>query len=88
MKCSFCTFDHQPTNPNLLKAHAEAEQVDGKTNGKVPVVVFRDGDFLIVEEALEGEQVYFFNIQDTLAKIEQESVVVEEVVVEEEPVEE
>lgn len=83
MKCSFCTFNQVETNPNVLKAHAEVEQLEGKTNGKVPVVVFRDGDFLIVEEALEGEQTYFFNIQNNLP-----NVVVEEPVVEEAPVEE
>jgi hypothetical protein len=71
MKCSFCTYDHQPTNPNLLKAHAELELLEGKTNGKVPQVVFRDGDFLIVEEPLEGEQTYFFNILDVITKEEE-----------------
>jgi hypothetical protein len=71
MKCSFCTYNHQPTNPILLKAHAELEQLEGKTDGKVPVIVFRDGDFIIVKEAEEGEQTFFFNIQDILPKEEE-----------------
>lgn len=82
MKCSFCSFEQQPTNHVALKAHAELEQIEGKTNGKVPVVVFRDGDFLIVEEAEEGEQTHFFNIQDKLEKptiiVAEEEPVVEE----------
>jgi hypothetical protein len=58
MKCSFCTFNHTPETLPLLKMHAHECMVEGRTNGLTPVVVWREGSFVLVAEAEEGEQVY------------------------------
>jgi hypothetical protein len=65
MKCSFCTYDHKPENPFILKAHAEQDILDGKTRGIIPVAVWRDGGFLLVEAPEDGEQVYEIGIVDS-----------------------
>jgi hypothetical protein len=64
MKCSFCTYDHKPDNPLLLKAHAEGDILEGKTYGIIPVTVWRDGGFLLVEKAEDDERVYEIGIID------------------------
>lgn len=65
MKCSFCTYDHKPENPFILKAHAEQDILEGKTRGIIPVVVWRDGAFVLVEAAEDGEQLYDIGIIDS-----------------------
>jgi len=65
MKCSFCTYNHKPENPFILKAHAEQDILWGKTRGIIPVVVWRDGGFVLVESAEEGEQLYDIGIVDS-----------------------
>jgi hypothetical protein len=64
MKCSFCTYDQKPDSLFLLKAHAEEDILEGKTRGVIPVAVWRDGEFLIVEEAKDDERVYEIGIID------------------------
>jgi hypothetical protein len=85
MKCSFCTYDHQPANPILLKAHAETCILEGNTGGIIPVVVWRDGSFILVREAGEEEQTYDFGIVDS--RPPEEEVIASETVYEE-PLEE
>jgi hypothetical protein len=65
MKCSFCTYNHKPENPFILKAHAEQDILEGKTRGIVPVVVWEDGGFLLVESAEDGRQTYDIGIVDS-----------------------
>jgi hypothetical protein len=65
MKCSFCTYNHKPENPFILKAHAEQDILEGKTRGIIPVVVWDDGGFLLVEEAEDGQQTYNIGIVDS-----------------------
>lgn len=65
MKCSFCTYNHKPENPFILKAHAEQDILEGKTRGNIPLVVWRDGGFFLVENAEEGEQIYDIGIVDS-----------------------
>ena len=64
MRCSFCTYDHKPENPFILKAHAEQDIMEGKTRGIIPVVVWDNGGFLLVEEA-DGRQTYDIGIVDS-----------------------
>jgi hypothetical protein len=64
MRCSFCTYDHKPENPFILKAHAEQDIMEGKTRGIIPVVVWDDGGFLLVEAA-DGRQIYDIGIVDS-----------------------
>ena len=64
MRCSFCTYDHKPENPFILKAHAEQDIMEGKTRGIIPVVVWDDGGFLLVESA-NGRQTYDIGIVDS-----------------------
>ena len=66
MRCSFCTYDHKPENPFILKAHAEQDIMEGKTRGIIPVVVWEDGGFLLVEAA-DGRQTYEIGIVDSRA---------------------
>ncbi len=72
MRCSFCTYNHKPENPFILKAHAEQDILEGKTRGIIPVVVWDDGGFLLVEEAKEGQQTYNIGIVDSRPKIEED----------------
>ena len=65
MRCSFCTYNHKPENPFILKAHAEQDILEGKTRGIVPVVVWEDGGFLLVESAEDGRQTYDIGIVDS-----------------------
>jgi len=65
MRCSFCTYDHKPENPFILKAHAEQDILEGKTRGIIPVAVWRDGGFLLVVKAEDGEQIYEIGIVDS-----------------------
>jgi hypothetical protein len=64
VRCSFCTYDHKPENPFILKAHAEQDIMEGKTRGIIPVVVWDDGGFLLVESA-NGRQTYDIGIVDS-----------------------
>jgi hypothetical protein len=72
MRCSFCTYNHKPENPFILKAHAEQDILEGKTRGIIPVVVWDDGGFLLVESAEEGQQTYDIGIVDSRPKIEED----------------
>ena len=65
MKCSFCTYDHKPENPFILKAHAEQDILEGKTQGMIPLVVWRDGGFVLVREAEADERIYDIGIVDS-----------------------
>lgn len=64
MRCSFCTYDHKPENPFILKAHAEQDIMEGKTRGIIPVAVWDNGGFLLVEAA-DGRQTYDIGIVDS-----------------------
>jgi hypothetical protein len=64
MRCSFCTYDHKPENPFILKSHAEQDIMEGKTRGIIPVVVWDNGGFLLVESA-DGRQTYDIGIVDS-----------------------
>lgn len=64
MRCSFCTYDHKPENPFILKAHAEQDILEGKTRGIIPVVVWDNGGFLLVESA-DDRQIYDIGIVDS-----------------------
>ena len=64
MKCSFCTYNHKPENPFILKAHAEQDILEGRTRGIIPVAVWEDGGFLLVESA-DGRQTYDIGIVDS-----------------------
>ena len=68
MRCSFCTYNHKPENPFILKAHAEQDILEGKTRGIIPVVVWDDGGFLLVESAEEGQRIYDIGIVDSRPK--------------------
>ena len=72
MKCSFCTYNHKPENPFILKAHAEQDILEGKTRGIIPVVVWDDGGFLLVESAKEGQHTYDIGIVDSRPKFEED----------------
>jgi hypothetical protein len=71
MRCSFCTYNHKPENPFILKAHAEQDIMEGITRGIIPVVVWDDGGFLLVESA-NGRQTYDIGIVDSRPKIEED----------------
>jgi hypothetical protein len=71
MRCSFCTYNHKPENPFILKAHAEQDIMEGKTRGIIPVVVWDDGGFLLVESA-DGRQTYYIGIVDSRPKVEED----------------
>jgi hypothetical protein len=64
VRCSFCTYNHKPENPFILKAHAEQDIMEGITRGIIPVVVWDDGGFLLVESA-DGRQTYDIGIVDS-----------------------
>jgi hypothetical protein len=71
VRCSFCTYDHKPENPFILKAHAEQDIMEGKTRGIIPVVVWDNGGFLLVESA-DGRQTYDIGIVDSRPKFEED----------------
>ena len=71
MRCSFCTYNHKPENPFILKAHAEQDILEGKTRGIIPVVVWDDGGFLLVESA-DGRETYDIGIVDSRPKFEED----------------
>ncbi len=70
MRCSFCTYGQKPENLFLLRAHAEQEIFEENTRGSIPVVVWRDSEFYLVEKAKDGEQVYEIGIIDPRPKEE------------------
>jgi len=70
MKCSFCSYSHKPDNPQLLRAHAELDIIEGKTRDIIPVVVWREGEFWLVEKAEDGEGVFSIGIVDSRPTIE------------------
>jgi len=71
VRCSFCTYNHKPENPFILKAHAEQDILEGKTRGIIPVVVWDDGGFLLVESA-DGRETYDIGIVDSRPKFEED----------------
>ena len=71
MRCSFCTYNHKPENPFILKAHAEQDILEGRTRGIIPVVVWDDGGFLLVESA-DGRETYDIGIVDSRPKVEED----------------
>jgi hypothetical protein len=75
MKCSFCSYNHKPDNPQFLKAHAELDILEGKTGGVVPVVVWRDGEFLLVSKENDGETVYSIGLVDPRPLVEDEETI-------------
>lgn len=64
MRCSFCTYEHKPDSPSLLRSHAEEDIIQGVTRGIIPVVVWRDDGFLLVETAEDDERIYEIGIID------------------------
>lgn len=64
MRCNFCSYSHKPDNPQLLRAHAELDIIEGKTRDIIPVVVWREGEFWLVEKAADGETVFPIGIID------------------------
>ena len=64
MKCTFCTYDYTPDNFPMLKAHAEKDILEGITRGIIPVVVWRDGTFILVKEAESNDRVFDIDIVD------------------------
>jgi len=72
VRCSFCTYNHKPENPFILKAHAEQDILEGKTRGIIPVVVWDDGGFLLVEAAKDGQETYDIGIVDSRPKIKED----------------
>jgi hypothetical protein len=64
MRCSFCSYSHKPDNPQLLRAHAELDIIEGRTNNSIPVVVWRDGEFWLIEKAKDGEAIFPIGIID------------------------
>ena len=53
-------------------AHAEQDILEGKTRGIIPVVIWEDGGFLLVESAEEGERTYDIGIVDSRPKFEED----------------
>jgi hypothetical protein len=84
MKCSFCTYEHKPDNLSLLKSHAEADILEGTTRGIIPVVVWRDGEFFLVEKAEDKEPAFGIGITDP-SSVEEVDLGFEPVPDEEEP---
>jgi len=72
MKCSFCTYNHKPENPFILKAHAEQDILEGVTRGIIPSVVWRDGEFTLTLTPAEDEQTYDMGIVDSRPKPEED----------------
>ena len=72
MRCSFCTYNHKPENPFILKAHAEQDILEGRTRGIIPVVIWENGGFLLVESAEEGQHIYDIGIVDSRPKVEED----------------
>jgi hypothetical protein len=64
MKADFSNWSHSPDNFIILKKYAETAIADGSTLGKIPSVVWRDGEFTLTLSPLEGEQVYEVGITD------------------------
>lgn len=58
MKC-LCGYNQSPNNTKVLATHMQDCMVSGKLKGLVPdpVVVWRDGELMVVKEAEEGETV-------------------------------
>jgi hypothetical protein len=68
MKADFSNWNHKPENPVILKAYAETAILEGVTGGKVPVVVWRDGEATLTLTPQEGEQIYDFKIVSPLVE--------------------
>ena len=64
MKADFSNWTQKPENPVILRAYAENALIEGITGGKVPVVVWRDGEATLTLTPLEGESIYDFGIVD------------------------
>jgi hypothetical protein len=64
MKADFSNWSQSPDNFVTLKRYAESAIVDGSTLGKIPSVVWRDGQFTLTLSPLEDEQVYEIGIID------------------------
>ena len=64
MKADFSNWSLSPDNFVALKRYAEEAIVEGVTHGKIPSVVWRDGEFTLTLFPLEGEQIYDAGIVD------------------------
>ena len=64
MKADFSNWSLSPDNFVALKRYAESAIVEGVTHGKIPSVVWRDGQFTLTLSPLEGEQIYEAGIID------------------------
>jgi hypothetical protein len=64
MKADFSNWSLSPDNFVALKRYAESAIVEELTRGKIPIVVWRDGQFTLTLSPLEGEQVYEIGIAD------------------------
>jgi hypothetical protein len=64
MKADFSNWTHSPDNFIILRKYAETAIIEGTTLGKIPTVVWRDGEFTLTLSPLEGEQVYEVGITD------------------------
>lgn len=87
MKClPECNYSELPNNTHMLRRHMEVCSIDGALKDvESPDVVWRDGEFVVVRQAEEGEQTYNSDVQ-FVKPILPEVKAVE--VPEEEPVEE
>lgn len=56
MKC-LCGYSHSPNNTVVLKKHIEDCMVAGPLQTLEPVVIWRDGEFQVVVEASETDQI-------------------------------
>lgn len=87
MKClSECGFNEMPNNAVILRRHMEVCSNDGPLKSvESPDVVWREGEFVVVRQAEEGEQTYNNVVNFTNTTLHELEVVE---VPEEEPVEE
>lgn len=72
MKCSFCLYEHKPDNFITLKAHAEEHITNDETRGGIPVVVWRDREFILIEKAEKEEKIYDIFITDPKGLVQED----------------
>jgi hypothetical protein len=85
MKADFSNWSHSPDNPVILKKYAETAIIEGLTQGEIPSVVWRDGQFTLTLNPLEGEKVFDMHIVDPRPKKKEDFIF--EQILEEETVE-
>lgn len=87
MKClPECNYTELPNNTHALRRHMEVCSIDGALKTvKNPDVVWRDGEFVVVRKAEEGEQTYNSDVRFIKPALPEEETVE---ILEEEPVEE